>query len=428
MGEFFSGIYGWLEARFTEIGQGNLFWALIATVVLVFAAGVLIWVVRALFRRLDRRFETWEGTRLRAVRLQKQELLSAEDTTKIARGVVRWIGYAVYAVIGYVTLQLIFLSFPMTRGVGSSLLGSLAESVAAIGAGFVDYLPNIVFLAVLYFVATRTVKLVQLVFRGLSIGRIKIRGFDAEWARPTFKIVRFLIWTFFLIVAFPYLPGSQSPAFRGVSIFVGVLLSLGSTGAAANFVSGIMLTYTRAFRIGDRVHIGGVDGAVIDRTLFVTRVRTPRKVLVTVPNSMVMTSPVKNFSTEGREKGVFLNTTVTIGYDVPWRRVHELLLAAAANTSKIEEDPPAFVLQKSLDDFSVAYEVNAPTREPSAMQQTYSELHENIQDLFAEAGIEIASPHYYALRDGNEEVLPAEKPAAGAAQRAFRFLGLEPGV
>ena len=370
----------------------------------------------------------WQGTRLRAVRLQDQELLSSEDTTKISRGLVRWVGYAAYAVIWYVTLQLIFLSFPVTRGVGTTLLGSLGEAVRSIGAGIVDYLPNIVFLLVLYFVATRTVKLVQLVFRGLAIGRIEVSGFDAEWARPTFKIVRFLIWIFFLIVAFPYLPGSESPAFRGVSIFVGVLLSLGSTGAAANFVSGIMLTYTRAFRIGDRVRIAETEGAVIDRTLFVTRLRTPKKVIVTVPNSMVMTSPVQNFSLEGREKGVYLNPTVTIGYDVPWRRVHELLLAAAADTERIEDDPPAFVLQKSLDDFSVAYELNAATREPRLIPQVYSELHQNIQDRFAEAGIEIASPHYYALRDGNDELLPPESRREGAAQRAFRFLGLTPGT
>ncbi|MDH3734642.1 MAG: mechanosensitive ion channel family protein [Gemmatimonadota bacterium] len=428
MGAFFSEVYGWLEARFTEIGQGNLLWAFIATCVLIVAAIFVMAAFRFLLRRMDRRLETWEGTHLRAVRLQKQELLAAEDTTKIARGVVRWIGYAVYAVIAYVALQLIFLSFPVTRGVGSSLLGSLADAVRSIGAGIIDFLPNIVFLAVLYFVATRTVKLVQLVFRGISIGRIKIKGFDAEWSRPTFKIIRFLIWVFFVIVAFPYLPGSESPAFRGVSIFLGVLFSLGSTGAAANFVSGIMLTYTRAFRISDRVRIGGVEGAVIDRTLFVTRVRTPKKVIVTVPNSTVMTSPVHNFSTEGREKGVFLDTTVTIGYDVPWRRVHELLLAAAAKTAKVETEPPAFVLQKSLEDFAVAYELNAPTREPRSMPEIYSELHQNIQDEFAEAGIEIASPHHFALRDGNDDLLPAEKPARGAAQRAFRFLGLEPGA
>jgi small-conductance mechanosensitive channel len=426
MGEFISTVRTWLEARLTEIGQGNLLWALIATGILVLVGVVVTGFARLIVRRIDRRLQAWEGTRLKAVRLQDQELLSSEDTTKIARGIARWLGYAAYAIIWYVTLQLIFLSFPITRGVGTNLLTSLGDTVRSIGGAVVDYLPNIIFLAVLYFLATRTVKLVQLVFRGVAIGRIQMRGFDADWARPTFKIVRFLIWIFFLIVAFPYLPGSESPAFRGVSIFVGVLLSLGSTGAAANFVSGIMLTYTRAFRIGDRVKIGAVEGAVIDRTLFVTRMRTPKRVIVTVPNSMVMTSPVENFSLEGRDKGVYLHTPVTIGYDVPWRQVHELLLEAAAATEKIGEEPEPFVLQKSLDDFSVCYELNAATKEPRLMPQIYSELHQNIQDRFAEAGIEIASPHHYALRDGNDDLLPEASKQENPTRRAFRFLGLEP--
>lgn len=426
MAEFISQIYGWLETRFTEIGEGNLFWALIATAALIMAGLIIGAFARLVFRRIDRRLASWEGTRLKAVSLQKQELLSAADTTNIARGTARWIKYVAYAFIAYVILQLVFLSFPITRGVGSSLLASLGGAVRGIGVGLIDYLPNVFFLAVLYFIATRAIKLVQLVFRGLAIGRIKVHGFDAEWARPTFKIFRFLIWIFFLVVAFPYLPGSESPAFRGVSIFLGVLLSLGSTGAAANFISGIMLTYTRAFRIGDRVRIGGVEGIVTDRTLFVSRVRTPKQVIVTVPNSMVMTTPVENFAAEAREKGVYLSTTVTIGYDVPWRQVHELLLAAAAKTDKVDEDPAPFVLQTSLDDFSVAYELNAATREPGVMAGIYSELHENIQDEFATAGIEIASPSYFALRDGNDPLVPSDTPTAEPARRAFRFLGLDP--
>jgi small-conductance mechanosensitive channel len=327
----------WIQQRLTEIGQGNLLWAAIATVLLILTAIVLMAIARFLLRRLDRRLEAWQGTRLRAIRLQRQELLSAEDTTKIARGSLRWLGYLVYAVISYVILQLIFLSFPATRGVGTSLLGTLADTVTSIGRSIIDYAPNLVVLLVLYFLATRAVKLIGLIFRGLAIGRIRIRGFDAEWARPTFKIVRFLIWIFFLVVAFPYLPGSDSPAFQGVSIFLGVLFSLGSTGAAANFVSGIVLTYTRSFRVGDRVRIGETTGDVVDRTLFVSRVRTPKNTLVTVPNSMVMSSHVKNFSRA--QKGVLLHTTVTIGYDVPWRQVHALMIEAAQATERIAEEP-----------------------------------------------------------------------------------------
>lgn len=423
MGEMLSNSMEWIRGVLTEIGQGNVVLALLATALLIVLGTLFLFVLRRIFRRLDRRVESWEGTRLRAVQLQKQELLSAEDTTTIARGVVRWIGYVVYAVLVYTVLQLIFVSFPATRPVGTRLLATLADAAASIGAAVVDYLPNIAFLAVLYFLATRAVKLIQLIFRGIQIGRIKIRGFEREWAKPTSKLVVFLIWVFFLVVAFPYLPGSNSPAFQGVSIFLGVLLSLGSTGAAANLVSGIVLTYTRAFRIGDQVLIGETRGVVVDRTLFVTRLRTPKLAVITVPNSMVMNAHVENYSTEARERGVYVHSTVTVGYEVPWRQVHELLLGAAENTEGIETEPAPFVHQTSLDDFSVSYELNAATKTPGIIPKISSALHANIQDRFHEAGIEIASPHFYALRDGNQPAIPADK-SPPTTPGAFRFLGL----
>lgn len=426
VGDFFSDIYSWLQQRLTQIGEGNFVWALAATVALILAGLVVAGLLRFVFRRVDRRLESWEGTHLKAVRLQRQELLSAEDTTRIARGSVRTMTWVVYALLAYMVLQLIFLTFPATRALGTRLLASLGHAAQAAGQAIVAYLPNLVLLAVLFFLTTRAVKLVGLVFRGIQIGRIKIAGFDSDWARPTFKIMRFLIWVFFLVIAFPYLPGSESPAFRGVTAFIGVLLSLGSIGTAANFISGVMLTYTRAFRIGDRVRIGDVEGIVTERTLFVTRVKTRSRVVVTVPNSMVMTCPVENFAVEGRTGGVFVEVTITIGYDVPWRTVHETLLAAAAKTENIEEDPPPFVLQRTLGDFSIAYELNAATRQPATIHLTESGLLQNIQDAFADAGIEIMSPDYLALRDGNDPTVPSESRREGPAVRAFRFLGLNP--
>lgn len=423
MGDALSTLMNWFEARLTEIGQGNLAMALIATGVLL-AVGILAGLAtRSLFRRFDRRLATWEGTRLRGFRLQRQELLSAEDTTNIARGVVRWVSYAVYVFLAYVVLQLIFLAFPATRPVGTRLLTSLAGAVGSIGASIVNFLPNLLLLALFYVLASRASKVTGLVFRGLSIGRIKVAGFDPEWARPTFKIVQFLIWVFFLVIAFPYLPGSDSPAFQGISIFLGVLLSLGSTGAASNVVAGIVLTYTRAFRAGDRVRIGTTVGTVVDRSLFVTRVRTSKLAVITIPNSVVMSSHVENYTTDASESGVFLHTKVTIGYDVPWRQVHELLLDAARATDQVETDPEPFVLQTALDDFNVSYEVNAATRRPHAMPTIYSNLHQNIQDRFHGAGIEIASPHLHALRDGNQPAVPSENLSDDFMPGAFRFTG-----
>jgi len=206
-------------------------------------------------------------------------------------------------------------------------------------------------------------KLIRLVFAEIGKGTISIPGFFSEWAEPTFKIVRFLIIAFAAVVAFPYLPGSESPAFKGVSIFLGLLFSLGSTSAIANIVAGVILTYTRAFRIGDRVKIAETMGDVVEKTLLVTRIRTIKNVDITVPNSMVLGSHITNFSSSALSYGLILHTSVTIGYDAPWKKVHELLIEAAAGQS-ISGTAETFVFQTALNDFYVNYELNAYTTSP----------------------------------------------------------------
>jgi small-conductance mechanosensitive channel len=211
---------------------------------------------------------------------------------------------------------------------------------------------------------------------------------------------------FALVMAFPYLPGSESEAFKGVSIFLGVLFSLGSTSAVANVVAGLILNYTRAFSIGDRVRIGDVEGDVIFKTLLVTHIRTVKNVEITLPNSTVLGGAVHNFSMAAKESPLILHTSITIGYDAPWRRVHELLISAAQSTQYILSNPPPFVLQTALNDFYVSYQINAYTDHPHEMARIYSELHQNIQDKFNEGGVEIMSPHYSQLRDGNTTTIP----------------------
>ncbi|HSH14200.1 MAG TPA: mechanosensitive ion channel family protein, partial [Desulfurivibrionaceae bacterium] len=253
---------------------------------------------------------------------------------------------------------------------------------------------------------------------------IKLPNFPADWAQPTYKIGRFLVIAFTAVVVFPYLPGSDAPAFKGVSLFIGVLFSLGSTAAVANVVAGIILTYMRAFVIGDRVKIADTIGDIIEKTLLVTRVRTIKNEDITIPNAMVLGSHIINYSSSARERGLILHTTVTIGYDVPWRQVHELLLGAARASENILAEPPPFVLQTSLDDFYVSYQLNAYTDQPNRMALTYSALHQNIQDRFNAAGVEIMSPHYAALRDGNQVTVPEENLAKSYVAPAFRLTGL----
>jgi small-conductance mechanosensitive channel len=229
------------------------------------------------------------------------------------------------------------------------------------------------------------------------------------------------VFAFAVVVMWPYLPGSGSDAFKGVSLFVGVLFSLGSSGAVGNIVAGVVLTYTRAFQIGDRVKIGETTGDVFERTLLVTRLRTIKNVDVTIPNGAVLGNQVINYTGQAQGPGLILHTTITIGYDAPWKQIHELLIAAAKATPEILEDPAPFVLQTSLDDFYVSYQINAYTRNPSVMARTYSVLHQNIQDQFNGAGVEIMSPHYNALRDGNQMTIPPAQLPRTYQAPAFRL-------
>jgi small-conductance mechanosensitive channel len=241
-------------------------------------------------------------------------------------------------------------------------------------------------------------------------GLLTIPGFYHDWAKPTFNIVKFLLIAFSFVIIFPYLPGSDSPIFQGVSVFVGILFSLGSSSAISNVVAGLVITYMRPFKPGDRIRIGEVTGDVVEKSLLVTRVRTIKNELITIPNSAILQGHTINYTTSAFEHGLILHSTVTIGYDVPWKQIHELLVNAAIATEgvlQIEGKRP-FVLQTSLDDFYVSYQLNVVTEQAHHMARIYSDLHQNIQDKFNEAGVEIMSPHYRADRDGNVVTIPPE--------------------
>jgi small-conductance mechanosensitive channel len=288
----------------------------------------------------------------------------------------------------------------------------------------VDYLPNLLVLAVIVLITNYAIRLLRLIFGEIGKGELKIGGFYPDWAEPTEKLVRMLVLVLALIVAFPYLPGAKSPAFQGISIFLGLLLSLGSSSAVANAIAGIILTYMRSFLVGDWVQIGDTTGEVTEKTLLVTRILTPKAEIITIPNATVMSGSVKNYSVEAK-KGVIFHTQVTIGYDAAWRRVHQLLVDAALSTEHVVRQPPPFVLQNALNDFYVVYELNAYTDVPRLMLNIYSELHQNIQDKFNEAGVEICSPHFSSLRDGNTIAIPEQYIPADYQAPAFRTKPVE---
>ncbi len=227
-------------------------------------------------------------------------------------------------------------------------------------------------------------------------------------AAPTYQIVRILVFAFMFVVIFPYLPGSDSPIFQGISVFLGFLFTFGSAGSLSNIIAGLVLTYMRLFTVGDRVKIGEVTGDVIEKSSLVTRVRTIKNEIISIPNSTVMNSHTINYSSDAPAKGLIIHTTVTIGYDVPWKDMYVALIEAALRTELVLKEPQPFVLQTSLEDFYVAYQINAYVREANKQAKIYSDLHQNIQDVCNERGIEILSPHYRAARDGNATTIPSD--------------------
>jgi small-conductance mechanosensitive channel len=381
-----------------------------------------LWVVRRLSRRLRAAVERRAKRRTAALPSLGEELLRGDRLGRTIDWLIRGAGLVVVLAALNVYMTYVLGLFPWTRPTSLRLLGYLLLPVRALVTAFVGYLPKMLFLVVIVYVVYGGIRLVDLFFRRIGDGRLVFATFPAEWADPTNKIARVLLIAFGLVVAFPYLPASDSPAFAGVSVFMGVLVSLASSSALSNMIAGIVLTYTSAFRVGDRVKLGDAFGDIIETSLLATRVRTIKNEHVTIPNSIALGSAVTNYSRPGKTPGLILHTSVTIGYDVPWRKVHDLLIDAALATPGLRAEPRPFVWQTALNDFYVTYEINAYTDAPRDMIDIYAALHARIQDAFCAAGVEIMSPHYTSLRDGNAVAIPEALRPSGYRAPAFRVL------
>ncbi|HEY4307701.1 MAG TPA: mechanosensitive ion channel domain-containing protein [Gemmatimonadaceae bacterium] len=382
--------------------------ALVTTVALL----AILWALAWLYPRLYARIDALRGVRIPDLKIQQFELLSAGRLSSLLVRAAQLSRVALTLLVFYVYVPLVLSFFPWTLALSREIVSYAVTPFAAAWQAFVAYLPNVFYIAAIVVITRYALRGIHALFRAVGDGAITFREFHRDWAEPTYKIVRVLLLAFAAVVVFPYLPGARSDAFKGVSLFLGVLFSLGSSSAIGNMVAGVVLTYTRAFQIGDRVTIGETTGDVTEKTLLVTRVRTIKNVEITIPNGTVLGAQVVNYSTLALSRGLILHTTVTIGYDAPWRTVHDLLNSAAARTEHIVAEPKPFVLQTSLDDFYVSYELNAYTARADLMAVIYSHLHQNIQESFNTAGVEIMSPHYRALRDGDQTTIPRSSACA----------------
>ena len=319
---------------------------------------------------------------------------------------------AVWASLLYAALHLSLASFPQTRRFATHLSELVLTPLGTLGHGLLDAIPGLLVVVIIGVLARWLIRSASFIFERIGDGRIVLDGFYPEWAAPTRRIVHLLLIAGAMMIAYPYIPGSDSAAFKGVSIFLGVLLSLGSSGVISNIVTGFMITYMRAFKVGDVVRIGETTGIVVSSSLLVTRLRTIRNIEITVPNSQILNGQVTNFSVTGNPT---VSTQVTIGYDTPWRQVHALLLDAAARTTGIVHQPPPFVLQTALEDFYIRYELMCVVDNPTRMPFILSALHQAILDAFNEYGVQIMSPHFID-NPGNPAVVPREQWHAAPAR------------
>lgn len=370
----------------------NSLLALTATALFIF----LLWAITRVFRWLVDWSERDVRRSVQDLASKTYHLFHPRQLWAIVAGLLRFLRTVAYLTLIYFYLNAVLGLYPWTRPLARTLFRFVVNPLESLWLGFVSALPNLIFLVILWILTIYLLKFFRAFFRAIEHGRIRLESFEAEWAMPTYKIVRILVIAFAIVVAYPYIPGSDSLAFKGVTVFVGILLSLGSSSLIANLLAGLSMTYRGAFRVGDRIKVGETVGTVEDLKVMITRVRTPKNEFVVIPNSNILNSDVINYSQLAKTEGLLLHTTVSIGYDTPWRQVEAMLIEAARRTEGIKKTPTPFMLQTSLGDFSVEYQINGYSENIRDLLLIYSDLHANIQDVFNEHGVQIMSPAYVA--------------------------------
>lgn len=375
-----------------------------ATVLLAAGIAVLLllnrWLDKAVSRVLKRRVHD--------VDIQSFEVVRSDTIWKALHGVILAIGIMTIVVSIYAYLQYVLALFPWTRSVSNDLLNLSTRAARRLGKSTAEIIPDVLILIIIYFLTRFTLGRVRKFFAAVEQKRVVFTQFEPDWAMPTYKLLRVLVLAFAVVVAYPYIPGSQTAAFKGISIFIGLMLSLGSSTSISNLIAGYLMTYRRVFKVGDRVKVGDVVGDVVAVRLQVTHLRTNKNEEVTIPNSQILNSDVTNYSSLAGTKGLILHTTVGIGYEVPWRQVEAMMLTAAGRTAGVLSDPSPFILLTKLGDFSVSYELNVYVRDTEMIGKRYAELHRHIIDVFNEYQVQIMTPAYEGDPD-QPKVVPPER-------------------
>lgn len=392
------------DTSLRKIALGIVFAILIVVVVALIIMGIgrlTRWIKKRLLLLREKLFTGF--------RVKGYEFISASQQIKFLWAILNILKWLLILTSVYLALPILLNLFPSTEGYAPILLGYFIKPLKDVAHAVISYFPNFITILVICIIFRYLLKMLRFFAQEIHNGVLNFPGFYKEWALPTYQIVRVLLFAFLLIVIFPYFPGADTPIFKGVSVFIGVLFTFSSAGALGNIIAGLLLTYMRSYSIGDRVKIGDVSGDIIEKSLLVTRIRTVKNEVISIPNSQVMNSHTINYSMDVDENPLIVYTNITMAYEISWQQVHELAKKACEQVELLEKTPAPFILQTSLDDFYVTYQINAYTRNPHKQAAIYSELHKHILDIFHEAGIELLSPHFRAVRDGSELDMPKQK-------------------
>lgn len=368
----------------------------------------LIFLTNILFKRVRIYIGKLANEKLKSITLFNYEFLNNEKQERILLFVTNTLKYAFVFLQLIISLSFVFSIFPETEEYAFIIFSYIWSPVKSIYKAIVAFLPNLLKIVIIYYVFKYLVRSLKYLAKEIAAEKLKINGFYPDWALSTYHILRALLYCFMLIMIWPLLPNSSSPVFQGVSVFIGLIISLGSTSVIGNLMAGLVITYMRAFKIGDQIKLNDTVGNVMEKTPFVTRIRTAKNDVITIPNSFVLSSQTFNYSVAARNFGIVIHSDVTIGYDIPWRKVEEILIEAALKTDGITPTPAPFVLIRELADFYICYQINAYTDKDLSMPRIYSNLYKNIIDHFNEAGIEIMSPHFYTARKNDNTMIPPE--------------------
>ncbi len=370
---------------------------------------VLIMLINWCYRRWKFRIMRTLMRHAQPIAIKDYEVLNLHQQGKVFMGVYNGLKYLMILVVLFICIPLLFAVFPETKSLTYTIIGYVWNPFVDIVMSVFGFLPHFFQIVVIILCFRYLVKGLRYLTNEIATGKLKINGFYADWAEPTYYILRLLCYSFMLVMIWPLLPNSNSEVFQGVSVFIGIIVSLGSSSIIGNVMAGMVMTYMRPFHVGDFIKYGDTEGFVIEKTVLVTRIRTRKNDVITIPNSNLMSSQTSNFTFSAKNYGIIVHTKVTIGYDMPWQHIRQLLMDAAHATKGLKQHPEPFVLVTALDDYYVEYEINAYTTNYEQLPIIYSELHHNILDSFHSHGVEIMSPHIYAHRTDLEPQIPKEK-------------------